>query len=83
MATIAVRNLPIDAKPETLRRIFSQYGQVSNVRLSKTSGRKKKRSYGIVEMPKRTEASRAVRRLNGQYFRGLFMWVEETPNALQ
>ncbi len=83
MTTISVKNLPVDARPETLKRIFSRYGRVKSVQLNKASGLAKKRSYGIVEMARQGDAERAVRGLNGQYFRGLFMRVEETPIVFQ
>lgn len=82
MTTIYVGNLPVDAQAETLRNIFSRYGRVTGIELvrdRRTSRRS--RSYGLIEMPRRAEASAAVDELNGQYFRGTFLRVRPAMPA--
>jgi RNA recognition motif-containing protein len=76
MTTVYVGNLPTDAKADTLRNIFSRYGRVSSVRLVQNGVTRRARSYGLIEMPERQAAAKAVKQLNGQYFRGLFLRVE-------
>lgn len=76
MTKIYVGNLPIDAEAETLRNIFSRYGRVTGIELVRDrSASRRARSYGLIEMPRRAEASAAVDELNGQYFRGMFLRV--------
>lgn len=77
MTTVYVGNLPADARPDSLRNIFSRYGRVASVKLMPDGVTSRARSYGLVEMPKREDADAAVQNLNGQYFRGLFMRVEQ------
>jgi RNA recognition motif-containing protein len=76
VTTIYVGNLPIDARAETLRIIFSRYGRVAAIELIRDRQRtRRSRSYGLVDMPRRAEAHNAVQELNGQYFRGMFLRV--------
>lgn len=76
MTTIYVGNLPVDAQAETLRSIFTRYGRVTGIELVRgRQGSRRARSYGLVEMPRRAEASAAMDELNGQYFRGMFLRV--------
>lgn len=76
MATIYVGNLPQDAKEDGLRKLFSSYGPVLGVHLVRAGSRFKPRSYGLVEMPESSQAARAARILNGQYFHGKLLHVE-------
>ncbi|MFQ5635662.1 MAG: RNA recognition motif domain-containing protein [Gammaproteobacteria bacterium] len=76
MTTIYVGNLPLDARAETLRNIFSRYGRVTGIELVRDrKPSRRSRSYGLIDMPRRAEARIAVDELNGQYFRGLFLRV--------
>ena len=77
MTTIYVGNLPFDAQAETLRNIFSRYGRVADIELvrDRRRSRRRSRSYGLIDMPRRAEAETAVDELNGQYFRGMFLRV--------
>ena len=78
MVTLYVGNLPADAKPETLERLFGRYGQVDSVNLYADEAARR-RSYGLVEMSERDAARRASRLLDGQNFRGRFITVETVP----
>ncbi|MBT8442881.1 MAG: RNA-binding protein [Gammaproteobacteria bacterium] len=76
MTTIYVGNLPFDAQAETLRNIFSRYGRVTQIELVRDRrASRRSRSYGLIDMPQRSEARVAVDELNGQYFRGMFLRV--------
>ena len=76
MTTIYVGNLPFDAQAETLLNIFSRYGRVTEIELVRDrKPSRQSRSYGLIEMPQRSEARVAVDELNGQYFRGMFLRV--------
>lgn len=80
MTTVYVGNLPVDAKADTLKHIFSRYGRVTSIRVVRTGVSRSSRSYGLVEMPRGEEAFDAIQKLNGQYFRGLFLRVESVRN---
>jgi len=76
VTTIYVGNLPVDAQADSLRNIFSRYGRVTGIEVVRDRrASRRARSYGLIEMPRRTEASVAVDELNGQYFRGMFLRV--------
>jgi RNA recognition motif-containing protein len=83
MTTVYVGNLPVDAQPDALRNIFSRYGRVGSVKMVKSGVARRARSYGLVEMAKTEDADTAVHNLNGQYFRGLFMRVEQLPEKIE
>jgi RNA recognition motif-containing protein len=76
MTTVYVGNLPVDAKATTLKHIFSRYGRVTSIQVVRTGLSRSSRSYGLVEMPRGEEAFDAIQKLNGQYFRGLFLRVK-------
>jgi RNA recognition motif-containing protein len=81
MTTVYVGNLPVDARPESLQNIFSRFGRVASVKLINNGKTRRSRSYGLVEMPKKEDAEAAVKCLNGQVFRGLFMRVERVAQV--
>jgi len=67
---------------ETLQSIFSRYGRVTGIEVVRDRQRSRHaRSYGLVEMPRGTEATDAVTQLNGQYFRGMFLRVRPARMA--
>lgn len=79
MTTIEVRNLPADAKEKSLQQVFARFGQVTSVKLGGEHRLRAKKS-GFVEMPKAEDADHAIRRLDGQYFRGSFLRVQKLVN---
>ena len=74
--TIHVANLPVDAAEDTLRSLFSGYGPVQSLRIVRSGLALRATSYCLVEMPEGSGVAKAVRALNGQYFRGSLLAVE-------
>ena len=81
MTTILVGNLPADAEVEVLERIFSRFGEVEHIELVRDQVSRQARSYGLVDMPRDEEATRAIRHLDRQVFRGSFLNVRSTLKA--
>ena len=73
MPTILVDNLPADARAESLEQIFSRFGTVTESKVVRDQSSRRAKTQGYVEMPRKEEATRAVRRLNRQIFRGFFL----------
>lgn len=62
---IYIGNLSNFTTENTLKNLFSEFGNVENIKLIKDrlSGRSK--GYGFIEMPSNSEAERAISGLNG------------------
>lgn len=62
---IFVSNISFKVREQALQELFSQYGEVSNVRIIKDKETRRSKGYGFVEMPNDTEANAAIEALNG------------------
>ena len=65
-----IGNLAHDVTEDDLRNAFSEFGEVSSVKIimDKFSGRSK--GFGFVEMPSNSEADQAIKALNGKALNG-------------
>ncbi len=72
-----IGNLPYDVTEDDLRNAFSEFGEVSSVKIimDKFSGRSK--GFGFVEMPSNSEADQAIKTLNGKAFNGRSIKVNQ------
>ena len=72
-----VGNLSYNVKESDLRQVMEEYGVVESVKL--ITYRETRRSKGIafVEMPESSEASNAIKELNGAEYAGRPMVVKE------
>lgn len=75
---IYVGNLSYQTDEETLRKTFSQYGDVEtvNVIIDRETGRSK--GFGFVEMPNDDQAKAAIDSLNGTELEGRTIKVSES-----
>lgn len=62
---IFVSNISFKVREQSLKDLFSQYGEVSNVRIIKDKETRRSKGYGFVEMPNDSEADAAINALNG------------------
>lgn len=74
---IYVGNLPRAASEEKIRSLFSQFGEVSSVKLIKDKFTGNLKGFGFVEMHNASEANAAISSLNGQDFEGQSLRVNE------
>ena len=74
---IYVGNLSFDASEEDLRKVFSEFGQVSSATIVKDKYSGQARGFAFVEMPERTEAQAAIENLNGKELLGRQMNVSD------
>ncbi|MCE3226545.1 MAG: rbpD [Bacteroidetes bacterium] len=62
---IFVSNISFKVREQALSELFSQYGEVSSVRIIKDKETRRSKGYGFVEMPNDNEANAAINALNG------------------
>jgi RNA recognition motif-containing protein len=74
---IYVGNLPRTATEESVRSLFSQFGDVSSVKLIKDKFTGSPKGFGFIEMSSSNEANAAISSLNGQEFEGQRLRVNE------
>ena len=72
-----IGNLAYDVTEDDLKNAFSEFGEVSSVKIitDKFSGRPK--GFGFVEMPDNSEADQAIKALNGKAFNGRSIKVNQ------
>jgi len=72
-----IGNLAHDVTEDDLRNAFSEFGEVSSVKIimDKFSGRSK--GFGFVEMPSNSEADQAIKALNGKVLNGRSIKVNQ------
>lgn len=62
---IFVSNISFKVREQALSDLFSQYGQVTSVRIIKDKETRRSKGYGFVEMANDNEAQAAIDALNG------------------
>lgn len=77
MKNIYVGNLSYQLSEDELRAAFSQYGEVSSVRIIKDRYTDRSKGFGFVEMPVDSEADAAIKNLDGQDLKGRALRVNE------
>src|SRR4030042_3510238 len=75
---IYVGKLPYQTNEAELTELFTEYGEVTSVKIiiDKYSGRSK--GFGFVEMPNEAEAKKAIKELNGTEVQGRNIIVNES-----
>jgi RNA recognition motif-containing protein len=72
-----VGNLPYTVSESELVKLFSGFGKVDGVRIISDSATGKPKGYAFITMAVRSDADKAVRRLNGKDFQGRTLKVSE------
>jgi len=62
---IFVSNISFKVREQALKELFSQYGEVSSVRIIKDKESRRSKGYGFVEMLNDNEGNAAISALNG------------------
>jgi RNA recognition motif-containing protein len=74
---IYVGNLNYKLQESELEEVFSEYGEVSSVKLIKDKYTGKAKGFGFVEMPDDEAATKAIDELNGRELSGRQMKVNK------
>jgi RNA recognition motif-containing protein len=80
---IFVGNISPDVKEEELEQLFAEYGEVDSAEIvfDKLTGESRK--FGFVRMPNESEATNAIKSLNGKSFKGNDIRVNEARKSIQ
>ena len=74
---IYVGNLSPDVKEEDLMNLFSNYGQVKEVKIIRDMFSQQSKGFGFIEMPGQQDAQNAISQLNTQDLMGKKLVVNE------
>ena len=72
-----VGNLSYNVKESDLRQVMEEYGVVESVKLITDRETRRSKGFAFVEMPESSEASNAIKELNGAEYAGRPMVVKE------
>ena len=72
-----VGNLSYYVKESDLRQVMEEYGVVESVKLITDRETRRSKGFAFVEMPESSEASNAIKELNGAEYAGRPMVVKE------
>ena len=72
-----VGNLSYNVKESDLRQVMEEYGVVESVKLITDRETRRSKGFAFVEMPESSEASTAIKELNGAEYAGRPMVVKE------
>ena len=74
---IYVGNLPKTTTEEAVRKVFAEYGEVTEVKLIKDQYSGELRGFGFVEMPSKSDAQKAIQEVDGTELEGRTLIVNE------
>ncbi len=74
-----VGNLSYNVKEVDLREVMEEYGTVGSVKLIIDRDTRRSKGFAFVEMPETSEASNAIKQLNGVEYAGRPMVVKYNP----
>ena len=74
---IYVGNLPKTTTEDAVRKVFEEYGEVSEVKLIKDKYSGELRGFGFVEMPSKSDAQKAIQEVDGTELEGHTLIVNE------
>ena len=75
--TMYIGNLSYNVKESDLRQVMEEYGTVESVKLITDRETRRSKGFAFVEMPESSEASNAIKELNGAEYAGRPMVVKE------
>jgi RNA recognition motif-containing protein len=74
---IFVGNLAAEVTEEDLKNLFSEYGNITSVKVIKDMFSGTSKGFGFVEMPGQAQAQKAISELNTQELKGKKLTVNE------
>ena len=72
-----IGNLNYNVRESDLRQVMEEYGTVGSVKLIIDRDTRRSKGFAFVEMPETSEASNAIKQLNGAEYAGCPMVVKE------
>src|SRR5262245_28053263 len=77
MNKLYVGNLPYNTTAEDLKSLFSQFGEIVDVKLISDFATGRSKGFGFVELSDNSSAAKAVSELNGKDYQGRPLRVSE------
>ena len=74
---IYVGNLPKTTDEETVRKLFEEYGEVTEIKLLKDQYSGELRGFGFITMPSKADAQKAIQEVNDVELEGRSLIVNE------
>ena len=74
---IYVGNLPKTTTEEAVRKLFEEYGEVTEIKLLKDQYTDELRGFGFVTMPSKADAQKAIQEINDTELEGNTLIVNE------
>ena len=74
---IYIGNLPKTTTEETVRKLFEEYGEVTEIKLLKDQYTDELRGFGFVTMPSKADAQKAIQEVNDTELEGNTLIVNE------
>jgi RNA recognition motif-containing protein len=78
---IYVGNLSNAMTEDRLKALFTEFGEIENVKVIKDRFSGKPKGYGFVEMPSNSEADKAIKTLNGNHLDGNYIKVKPADSG--
>jgi len=80
---IFVGNISPEVKEEELEKLFSEFGDVESAEIvfDKLTGESRK--FGFIKMPDETEATNAIKNINGKNLKGKELVVNKARRSIQ
>jgi RNA recognition motif-containing protein len=73
---IYIGNLSFSTTEETLKSLFTEFGDVESVKVIKDRFSGRPKGFGFIEMPSNSEADQAIKALNGNRLNGNLIKVK-------
>jgi FUS-interacting serine-arginine-rich protein 1 len=74
--SVYVRNISFRTEPDTIRKLFEQYGPVRDVYMPRDYHSKKRKGFGYVEFEDKKDAEKAIQELNDKEVDGMNIMLE-------
>ena len=74
---IYIGNLPKTTNEETVRKLFEEYGEVSEIKLLKDQYTDQLRGFGFITMPSKADGQKAIQEVNDTELEGRKLIVNE------
>lgn len=75
-----IGNLAFGVTENDLKDLFSEFGEVSSIKIIKDKFSGKSKGFGFLEMPDNSEADKAIKALNGNTLQGRNIKITDYPS---
>lgn len=80
---IYIGQLPYSVTEDELKKIFSEFGEISSVNIIKDRFSGKSKGFGFIDMPNNADADKAIKALNKSMLKGREIKVNQAEQRKQ